>query len=75
MLFCSVMDEESPLTIDLQSIEYDTNVATYPNCEVAHPNCGIDPETEALEEGMLTNTQKNLQLSHILVLLIHIIYY
>ena len=56
MLFCSVMDEESPFTNDLQSSEYDTNGATYPNCEVAHPNCGIDPETEALEEGMLTNT-------------------
>ena len=50
------MDEESPFTNDLQSSEYDTNGATYPNCEVAHPNCGIDPETEALEEGMLTNT-------------------
>ena len=48
ILFHSVMDNEIPCTNDLQSNEYDTNGVAYPNCE-------IDPEKEAVEEGMLTN--------------------
>ena len=49
------MDEEITFTNDLQSTEYDTNGVAHPNGEVANPNCDIDPEKEAVEEGMLTN--------------------
>ena len=50
----SVMNEEIPCRNDLQSNENDTNGVAYPNGEVANPNCDIDPENEASEEGMLS---------------------
>ena len=48
------MNEEIPCRNDLQSIQNDTNGVAYPNGEVVHSNCDIDPENDASEEGMLT---------------------
>ena len=48
------MNEEIPCRNDLHLNENDTNGVAYPNGEVANPNCDIDPENEASEEGMLS---------------------